>query len=609
MSQPTLSGRLKKVPNKPGVYLFKDSHDKVIYIGKAKQLKKRMSSYFQKSHADNPKTQLLVELIRSFDFVVTDNEFEALILENNLIKRYQPAFNTDLRDDKTYPYIAITNDDDFPRVYVTRELHRKGTLYFGPYTRVYPLRKTLDLLRSIFPIRTYASKRPSRPSSRSYLDYHIKWGLSGKMDQLDKDEYRKVIDQVIAFLEGRDQSIVDALKKEMNQASENLEFEKASRLRDRIEAATSIQRRQRVVSTKPHNQDVIGLITGENYVYARILFIRQGKLIGSRGYVLDSQQIENDALTSFVEAFYNQSDSIPSEVLLPADVTDQQMIETWLSNRRGKKVSLKVPVRGEKRRLVQMAIANAKYAYEVYRIHESETSRKEALVLSKLQKQLSLPLFPYRIECFDISTLQGSDTVGSMVVFENGLPKRSDYRKFKVKMVEGLDDYASMVEVIKRRLRYLADLMPEAQFSTRPDLIVVDGGKPQLSAALKAINELGLKDIPIVALAKREEELFLPGQSDPLILQKRSSALNLIRHLRDEAHRFAIQFHRDLRGKKMLLSTFDSIPGVGKKRKRILIKYFGSPEGIFKATLGQLQACPGVPQNVATEVFEYLHSN
>jgi excinuclease ABC subunit C len=598
---------LKKVPNKPGVYLFKDKSDRVIYVGKAKALKKRMSSYFQKTHADNQKTRMLVGHITSFDFVVTDSESEALMLENNLIKRYKPHYNIDLRDDKSYPYLAISYDDEFPRLYITRELHRKGTLYFGPYAQVANIRKTLDMLRGVFPIRTYARKRPSRSSSHPFLDYHIKWGLTGKIEELDVDEYRKVIDQVKDFLEGKDMSVIKRMEKEMRTAARNTEFEQAARLRDRIDAARYLQEQQKVVSEKRIDRDIVGLVEKEGTVYIRILFVRSGKLIGSRGFVLERDQVDDDVLASFLEGFYAEASQVPKEILLPRAPLRVDVLEQWLSEKRGTRVDVSVPQRGEKKDLVKMAVTNAGYAYEVYRIHNIGGTFDPATVLAGLQEHLELPVLPYRIECFDISTLQGTETVASMVVFENSRSKRSDYRKFRIKRVSGQDDFGSMVEVLKRRLSHLASPIPDARFASKPDLLVVDGGKPQLTAALKAMDDLDIEDVPVIALAKREEEIYVPGKVEPLALSKRDPALNLIRQLRDEAHRFAVGYHRERRGKRMVSSVFDKIPGVGPKRKKALIKHFGTPDIVYKSTVDEIAEAPGISNELANTIYEHLH--
>lgn len=544
--------QLKNVPDKTGTYLFRDARGNVLYVGKARSLKKRMMSYFQKTHPDSPKIQIMVGKVADLDFFVTKNEIEALILEFNLIKQHRPSFNTDLRDDKSYPYLAITYDEKFPRIYVTRELHRKGTRYFGPYTRVYALKKTLNTLRSIFPIRTYTKTRPMRPSPRPYFDYHIKWGIAPGTEVIDSQIYRRIIDNVIDFLEGRDTSIIDELEKEMKRAAREENFEKAARLRDRIEAARYVLEGQRVVMATRKDKDVVGLAEEGGEVYARILFIRAGRLVGSRGYTLEREQVEEDALTTFVKRFYSEEARIPPEILLPQKIEDKEVVEGWLSGKKGSKVRLTVPVRGEKKDLVEMAMANVKYAYQFYKLRGKEQVEETLSVLTELKKNLGLPVIPHRIEAFDISTLKGKETVGSMVVFEGGKPKRKDYRRFRIKWIEGQDDFASMVEVLKRRLKYLVQPIPEERFAAQPDLIVVDGGKPQLSAALKALSDLRLTDIPAVALAKKEEQVYLPKKRNPVNLRLDSASLNLLRHLRDEAHRFALAYHRHLRGKRML---------------------------------------------------------
>lgn len=552
MSRKNLLTQLKEVPDEPGTYLFKNAQGDVLYVGKARSLKKRMTSYFQKTHPDSPKIQIMVDKVADFNFFVTKNEIEALILEFNLIKQHRPPFNTDLRDDKSYPYLAITYDEEFPRIYVTRELHRRGTRYFGPYTKVYSLRKTLDTLRSIFPIRTYTKTRPIRPSPRPYFDYHIKWGIAPGTAAIDSHTYRRIIDGVIDFLEGRDRLILDELEKEMRKAALQEDFEKAARLRDKIEAARYVLEGQRVVMTTRKDKDIIGIVADDWEIYVRILFVRAGRLIGSRGYTLEREQVGEDALTAFVKRFYLEERSIPPEILLPQKIEDREVIEEWLSQKRGSRVKLTAPVRGEKKDLVEMAMANAKYAYQFYKLKGKEQAEKILSVLIELKKDLNLRSIPHRIEAFDVSTLRGRETVGSMVVFEDGKPKRKDYRKFRIKWIEGQDDFASMAEVLKRRLKYLVEPIPEERFAAQPDLIVVDGGKPQLSAALKALEDLKLEGIPAIALAKKEEQVYLPGRKTPLDLRPNSAPLNLLRHLRDEAHRFALTYHRHLRGRKML---------------------------------------------------------
>lgn len=594
------------MPMAPGCYLFKDETGRILYIGKARQLRKRVASYFQKNHHDRPKIELMMDKIASFDFVVTTTEVEALILEKNLIKKHDPPFNSDLRDDKSYPYLAITAEEEFPRVFITRELHRKGTLYFGPYTNVHALRTTLDIFRSIYPIRTYARQRPAG-KSRPFLDYHVKWALTPGSVPADPAAYALIIKKVIAFLEGRDTGILKDLKRNMAAASVAEEYEKAAALRDKIEAIEYLMEGQKVVSREKTDRDVIGITTGDGTVYARILFIRGGKLIGSRGYAIDREQIDEDILAAVLERFYGEAKSLPGEILLPRATGEKEVIETWLSGKRGRKVTLTVPVRGEKRNLVEMAEANAKYAFELYRIRGRGGEERATWLLGELKKDLCMNALPFRIECFDISTLQGAETVASMVVFENGKPRKSEYRRFRIKRVPGQDDFASMVEAVKRRLRHAGVDEPGNKFAAKPDLLILDGGKPQLSAALIAEKELGIKDIKTISLAKKEEEIFLPGRDEPLRLPRDSASLNVIRHLRDEAHRFAVTYHRGLRGKSMLVSAFDTIPGVGAVKKKEMIKYFGSPAGVIEASVEELTAVPGISNALAEIIYDHLH--
>jgi excinuclease ABC subunit C len=597
---------LKNLPLIPGCYLFKDKTGRVLYVGKARQLRKRVTSYFQKSHHDRPKIELMMDKIASFDIVVTTTEVEALILEKTLIKKYNPPFNSDLRDDKSYPYLAVTVEEEFPRVFVTRELHRRGTLYYGPYTNVRALRTTLDILRSLYPIRTYARARPAG-KSRPFLDYHVKWALTPGSVPADAVEYGRIIKKVVAFLEGRDPAVLKDLKHKMQKASGVQEYEKAAAIRDKIEAIEYLMEGQKVVSRNKSDRDVIGITSGDGAVYARILFIRGGKLIGSRGYALDQEQVDEDILGAVIERFYSETTSIPVEILLPEAINEMDVVAAWLSAKRGRKVTISVPTRGEKKNLVEMAAANAKYAFELYRIRGRGGEERATWLLGELKRDLGLTSMPFRVECFDISTLQGAETVASMVVFENGKPRKSEYRRFRVKWVPGQDDFASMVEVLERRLRHVGVDEPGNKFAARPDLLVLDGGKPQLSAAIIAEESLKLRDIPTIALAKREEEIFRPGLDEPLRLPRNSASLNVIRYLRDEAHRFAVSYHRSLRVKTMLASSFDLIPGVGPTKKKALIKHFGSPAGVMDASVEEMAKTPGISMPLAETIFRHLH--
>lgn len=598
---------IRHLPQLPGCYLFKDKTGRILYIGKARALRKRVASYFQKRHFDRPKIELMMGKIDALDIIVTQTEVEALILEKILIKKHDPPFNSDLRDDKSFPYMAVTVEEEFPRVFITRELHRKGTLYFGPYTNVRALRETLDVLRAVYPIRTYAKKRPAR-AARPFLDYHVRWALDPGSAPTDPEEYRANIQKVIDFLEGRNTTVVEDLRSRMKEASAALEYERAARLRDRLAAVEYLTEGQKVLTRQKVDRDVVGIAEGDGTVYARILFIRGGKLIGSRGYAFEREQVEEDQLGSVVERYYAENAPIPAEVLLPAAVAEKEVIEAWLSGKRGQKVALTTPVRGEKKELVNMANANAKYALDLYRVRGRGGEERATWLLGELKKDLLLKELPHRIECFDISTLQGAETVASMVVFENGRPRRAEYRRFRVKWVPGQDDFASMVEVIKRRLVHAGRDEPGNKFAAKPDLLLVDGGKPQLSAAARALSDLGIRDIPSAALAKREEEVFLPGKDEPLRLKRDAASLNLLRYLRDEAHRFAVSYHRSLRAKSMLRSGLDDIPGIGEAKKKALIRHFGSPASVYAASVSELKKAPGISKILAETIYHHLHN-
>ncbi|MDI6690128.1 MAG: excinuclease ABC subunit UvrC [Actinomycetota bacterium] len=607
-SQKALLEQLKMVPDKSGVYVFKDAQGKVLYIGKGRSLRKRMRSYFQKIHTYSPKIQAMVDRIADFDIYVTDSEVEALILECNLIKRYRPSFNINLRDDKSYPCLAITLNDAFPRVMVTRKLGIEGAKYFGPYTKAHAIRDTLDTLRRIFPVRACKGKEPGKSSGSPCLNFHIKRCLGPCTGKVSREEYRKMIDQICLFLEGKQEQVIEQLQREMKEAAEKLEFEKAARLRNRIRAAQHVLERQRIISSTKEDKDVIALFAREDAACVEVFFIRGGKLIGSESFILDKDEhvSEKELLTSFVKQFYLTTTFVPRYILLQDEIEDAELIEEWLTKKRGKKVEIKVPKRGEKRSLVALAIDNARHAFELLKIKRRLEKERALKALAELKEQLDLSEFPYRIECFDISTIRGRQSVGSMVVFENGRPKNKDYRKFKIKWVTGQDDFAMMAEVIKRRFaRYLEG--KEGRFGIKPDLVIVDGGKPQLSAALKSLTELGIEDIPVIALAKREEEIYLPNRPEPISLLAFSLSLRLIQRIRDEAHRFALSYHRSLREKAMVKSIFDRIPGIGEKRKKFLLEHFGSPEAIYKASLEELKTVPKLPSKVAHVVYRFLH--
>jgi len=605
--------QLKTVPDKPGVYVFKDASGKIIYVGKARSLKKRMRSYFQKTSSSSPKAKLMVEKIADLDFYLTHSEVEALILECNLIKEYHPDFNISLRDDKSYPSLAITLADDFPRIAVTRKLGIEGAKYFGPYTSAQAIRETLDTLRRIFPVRVCRGRVPGKQRGSPCLNYHIEKCLGPCTGQVDRGEYRKMINRICLFLEGKQERVISQLEKEMKEAAKELEFEKAARLRNRIQAGKQVLEKQKIISKSTEDRDVFGLFSNAEFVCFEVFFVRGGKLMGSESFILDrdEQVSEAEFFSSFLKQFYLRAAFVPRTVILPGEITDQEIIEKWLTERRGKRVNLIVPKRGEKKKLVELAKENTQASLELLRLKKEFQKERTMKALAQLKEELKLPVFPYRIECFDISTIGGKESVGSMVVFENGEARNQDYKRFKIKSVDGQDDFAMMAEVIKRRFAKHKQEAENAgsKFGVRPDLVVVDGGKPQLSAALKSLDELDLEGIPVIAIAKREEEIYLPFAFKPISLPRSSPGLKLIQAIRDEAHRFAIGYHRGLREKRVTESVLDQIPGVGDRRKQILIQHFGTPKAVLEAGLQELMDVPHLPATVAHDIYVYLHDS
>jgi len=597
--------QLKSVPADPGVYIYRDAEGRVIYVGKAISLRNRMRSYFQSgNHA--PKTRALVERIADFEFYVTGSELEALVLECNLIKKYRPAFNVSYRDDKSYPYIAITWQDAFPRILITRENHRRGTGYYGPYTSVAAVRETFDTLRKIFLFRTCKRGKPGKSTGSPCLNQHIKRCLGPCIEAVSKEDYRAMIEKIELFLEGHPEPVIDQLEAEMSRAAAGLKFEQAARIRDRLDAARVVLQKQKIVSETGEDFDVVGLSFDGSLGCINLSIVRDGKLIGSKNFILDRGESDEDVLSAFIKQNYINSTSVPPQVLVPLRLEDAHIIEELLSRQRGTDVSFKIPQRGDKRDLIDMAAANAQHALNMSVIKHSWEKENSSRVLGSLAQALGLSGPPERIECFDISTIQGSNSVGSMVVFKQGRPAKDEYRKFKIRYDAGINDYAMMHEVIHRRFTH-ADAKFDPSFSDEPDLVIVDGGKPQLSAALLAMREVGCEDVPVVGLAKREEEIFVQGCSDPVRLDRGSDALKLMQRIRDEAHRFAIAYHRNLRGKAMVESTLDKIPGVGEGRKKLLLKHFGSPGEIADASLEALNSVPGLPSVIAERVYRHFN--
>jgi excinuclease ABC subunit C len=604
----SLAEKLHNLPLNPGVYLHKDSEGKILYVGKAKNLRSRVRSYFQEGRPRDAKTRVLVSKIRDLEIIVTDSEVEALILENTLIKEHQPRYNILLKDDKSYPYICITNES-FPRVFPTRRVVRDGSKYFGPYTETKYMYMMLNVLRSLFPIRScQLDLTPDSIAKNKFkvcLDFQMKKCDGPCEGFVSKEVYNAMIQHAVQILKGKSRGVEKDLEQEMERLSEEMEFEKAVVVRNRLMALREYSAKQKVVSTDPIDRDILALARNPKDACSVILKVRDGKLIGKQHFYVAHSEEKSDAdiLRATFERFYLESDDVPDEIFLPTELDDTETLAEWLKIKRGSKVVVTVPQLGDKRKLVNMATANADFLLkelELQRLKREEN--KDALVpraVLSLQRDLRLTKLPRRIECFDNSHIQGSETVSSMVVFVDGKAKKSDYRKFKIRTVEGVDDFKSMQEVVRRRYtRMIAEDTP------RPDLIIIDGGKGQLSHAVEIMRELGLQDITIIGLAKRLEEVFFPDQSEAILLPKTSSSLKLLQQARDEAHRFAIEFHRSLRDKRTLQTELTNIKGVGEQTATKLLTTLGSVEGVRNATAIELENVAG--KKVAALVKAYF---
>lgn len=591
--------KLALLPHNPGVYIMKDGKGKIIYVGKAISLKNRVTQYFRQNSSHSAKVRAMVARIEDFETILTGTEVEALILECNLIKKHRPKYNISLKDDKTYPYLKVTLQDTYPRVYITRRVQRDGGKYFGPYTNATALHETLKLLKRLFPIRSCKTMESKRPC----LEYHIKRCMAPCADKISREEYMVMIDDIVMFLEGRTEHVEKSLEQRMLQAADKLEFEQAGRLRDQLLAVQKISEKQRIV-TGVGDQDAIGMARSGIGVCVQIFYVRSGKMVGRDHFLLDGSDDETDEalLRAFLKQYYNQATFIPREILLPMEILEQELLEEWLEKQKNAKVILAVPKRGTKRDIVEMAIGNAKKALEDESARIKQTEAQTIGAVLDLGKYLGLSRPPYRMECFDISHIQGSETVASMVVFEGGAPKKSDYRRFKIRSAEGKpDDFKSMREVTERRYGK-AD-------AEMPDLIIIDGGKGQLSSACEIIRGAGHITVPVVGLAKRFEEVYREGESDPVILPRSSQALYLIQRIRDEAHRFAITYHRKLRNKRNLVSILDNVEGIGPKRRKILLEHFGNIEKIKQASVAEMADLDGMNTPSAEAVYNYFQQN
>ncbi len=613
-----LKGILDTLPNKPGCYLMKNSAGNIIYVGKAVNLRSRVRSYFHSSADLTMKTRRLVQDIADIEWIVVDSELEALILEMNLIKKHLPQYNVRLKDDKRYPFIKVHWANPFPKVTVIREHIHDGSRYFGPYTSVWAVHQTLDLLRKIFPYLT-CDRVITGEDQRACLYYDIKLCTAPCVGKISQKDYRQMIDDLCKFLEGRTDPILDRLKKEMSQQSTDLNYERAAVLRDQIIAIEKVVERQKIITNSKIDSDVIALARSNGESCVQIFFIRNGRLIGREYFILEGTEDEDDkeVIAEFIKHFYSEASSVPNEVLLPNELEEAVIIQQWLNQQRGgRKVHFRIPRRGSKRDLVKMATENAIETLDALKTQWAADTHKQSQALGELQEAFKLKEPPNRIECYDISNIQGTAAVGSMVVFEQGVPNKKMYRRFNIKTVSGPDDFASMEEVLSRRFKRWQSAQEvkevgskvDPSFSILPDLLIVDGGKGQLSRAVKVLKEYGIDDRFLVAgLAKENELLFLPGKDKPLVLARKSQGLFLVQRIRDEAHRFAITAHRNLRSKQRLTSKLDQIEGIGAARKKTLLKHFGSLAGVKKASWEEIAEIRGISAELAKKILKTLN--
>ena len=601
---PNIAEQLTKTPVNPGVYLMQDSNNQVLYVGKAKHLKNRIRSYFNSSSNLSPKIQQLVHKIERFEFIVTETETEALILENNLIKQLKPYYNDRLKDDKTYPFIKVTLQEKFPKVLFTRNIKNDGSKYFGPFTSARSVRTTMNLLKKLFPYRS-CTKTITGKDERPCLDFHINRCVGPCIGASKRQDYNEIINQVILFLEGDKKEVIRQLKTAMEKSSVNLEYEKAANYRDQIHSIEQINEKQRIFNADKSNQDIIGIYLASNEAAIQILHIRNGNMIGRNHFIMESimDNKENIIAREFIEQYYNFYHEIPSEIIVQTELdTDKEITKEWLKTKKNKPVKITVPYRGDKKKLLNLAIQNAKEQYNSKFIGEKIQLEQAKDSLIEIEESLGLNKIPTRIECYDISNIQGTNPVGSMTVFIDGKPSKSHYRKFKIANVKGINDYEMMKEVLSRRLRNLKDTT-KTEWNDKPDLIIIDGGKGHLNASLQTLLELGqYPDISICSLAKKKEEIFIPEQSESIILSRNSKALHLFQFIRDEAHRFAITFHRSLRSKKSNLSILDSIPGIGPKKKYSLLEKYQTIKQIENASIANISKLYGFNNDLAQKV-------
>jgi excinuclease ABC subunit C len=607
-----VQNQLKTLPAEPGVYIFRDERRQVLYVGKAKSLRPRVRSYFQASTDSRQAIAQLPRRVADVEVIVTGSEVEALHLEQNLVKRHRPPFNVRLRDDKSFPYIAVTVEDDFPRVMFTRERHRRGVTYFGPYANAKKVRETLDVLNRVFQYRPCEGPKPGRHSGIPCLDYHIDRCHAPCVGYISKENYAEIIDGVVNFLSGDTRTIERELEAKMQAAAEGERFEEAARYRNRLFAVRRLTERQAVEKRSVGDVDVIGIATAADQAAVQIFPLRGGRMIDRYGFHLENVEGQETAalLEAFCVEYYGSAPSVPPQIVVPRDAGDVSALEAFLSERRGSRVEVRAAERGEKRRLQELAEQNAQLALESESFQTEQKRLRRVEALEELREALNLESLPLRIECFDISNIQSTEPVGSMVVFQDGMPKKAHYRKFAIRGLDGQDDFAAMAQVIDRRFARMRTVTEEEYdegFASVPNLVVIDGGKGQLSAALAAMQRFDLPRVAVISLAKRIEEVFLPGRPEPVLLDPHSPGLQLLQRIRDEAHRFAVGFHRQRRNAAARESIFDTLEGVGPARRRALLRHFGSAERVLAASQEELEGVPGVPAKTARNIYAQLH--
>jgi excinuclease ABC subunit C len=602
------------IPTSPGAYLFRDRHGRVVYVGKAKSLRSRLNNYFASDL--HPRTRAMVDAAADVEWIVTDNEVEALHLELNLIKQHRPRYNVRYRDDKSYPYLAITLDEEFPRARVLRGAKRKGVRYYGPFAHAYAIRDTLDLLLRTFPMRTCSQGVFDRchRRGRPCLLFDIERCSGPCIGAVSADEHRRIALELCDFLDGNTAPVLKRLEAAMKEAASKQEYEAAARYRDQLGNVRKVIERQQMVSGRAENLDVIGMVEDDLEAAMQVFFVRKGRVTGRKGFIVDKVEDldRSELIARFLERLYSDSE-IPKTILVPEEPADDALLEQWLKTERGSKVEISVPKRGEKRALLETVTGNAKEAFTQHRLKRASDFNARSRQLRELQEALGMDEAPLRIEAFDISNTGPTEAVGSMVVFEDGVPKKSDYRRFAIKWSQGQDDFANMGEVVRRRFaRYLEERHEDEdpkkrKFSYPPNLVVIDGGKGQLGRAVEAMDALGINNVTTVSLAKRMEEVFVPGESEPIRIPRSSEALYLLQQIRDEAHRFALTYHRLRRGKRMTRSALDGIPGLGEVRRKKLLRHFGSVKRIREASIDDIAAVPAIPRQVAEAVYRSFH--